>query len=61
MQTFTGTNLYDALEGYEVTPIEAQREIEKHSLYFADFLTDTHQTCYQKSYNSRDVLIWLGY
>ena len=41
-----------------VTWREASREIELHSLAFADFVADFGIHHY---YKSRDVLAWLGY
>ena len=50
-------NYFEAIDA-EVTPVEARREIERHSLLWADFVAD----CGSKlSYSGAEVLGWLGY
>ena len=41
-----------------VTQMEARREIERHSLFFSDFLAEVGD---KPSYSGAEVLNWLGY
>ena len=63
--TFTGCNLQEALDGFNVSRLEARREIERHNLNFGDFIYEMEQvnqySRYAKCYMSSDILEWLGY
>lgn len=62
---FTGCNLEEALDGFNVSKLETKREIERHNQKFNEFLYDMRTGWEYRAdaeyYRSNDILHWLGY